>query len=111
MNRELGILVAKGGIGGKGWHASAHKYDSGNSKRPKTLNHRSRPSPFARRDLTVFSDLCHKRIGELLYGNIGAANRLDVACIGPAVNLAARLEALAARLGRSHCRAGLADEG
>jgi adenylate cyclase len=39
--------------------------------------------------------------GELLYGNIGAANRLDFTCIGPAVNLTARLEALAGRLGRS----------
>ena len=55
-------------------------------------------------------------IGELLYGNIGAAGRLDFTCIGPAVNLAARLEALAARLGRTtvvsadftqHCGEGL----
>jgi adenylate cyclase len=40
-------------------------------------------------------------LGELLYGNIGAANRLDFTCIGPAVNLAARLEALTGRLGRT----------
>jgi adenylate cyclase len=40
-------------------------------------------------------------IGELFYGNIGAAGRLDFTCIGPAVNLAARLEGLAARLGRT----------
>jgi adenylate cyclase len=40
-------------------------------------------------------------LGELLYGNIGAGNRLDFTCIGPAVNLAARLEGLASRLGRT----------
>ena len=40
-------------------------------------------------------------IGELLYGNIGSGNRLDFTCIGPAVNLAARLEKLAAKLGRT----------
>jgi adenylate cyclase len=40
-------------------------------------------------------------IGTLLYGNIGAAGRLDFTCIGPAVNLAARIEKLAGELGRT----------
>jgi len=40
-------------------------------------------------------------IGRLLYGNIGGGNRLDFTCIGPAVNLAARLEKIAGRLGRT----------
>jgi adenylate cyclase len=34
-------------------------------------------------------------VGELLYGNVGGGSRLDFTCIGPAVNLAARLEKLA----------------
>jgi adenylate cyclase len=39
-------------------------------------------------------------IGGILFGNIGGSSRLDFTCIGPAVNLAARLEKLAGSLKR-----------
>ncbi len=45
-------------------------------------------------------------VGEVLYGNIGSGNRLDFTCIGPAVNLAARIEKLAGTLGRSIVTSG-----
>ncbi len=45
-------------------------------------------------------------VGQVLYGNIGGGNRLDFTCIGPAVNLAARLEKLAGKLGRTIVASG-----
>lgn len=39
-------------------------------------------------------------LGEVIFGNVGAVDRLDFTAIGPAVNLAARLESLTKRLGR-----------
>jgi adenylate cyclase len=59
-------------------------------------------------------------LGRILYGNIGGGNRLDFTCIGPAVNLAARLEKIASRLHRTivaserfatSCRGGWGDLG
>jgi adenylate cyclase len=40
-------------------------------------------------------------VGQILYGNIGGGNRLDFTCIGPAINLAARLEKIAGKLSRT----------
>ena len=48
---------------------------------------------------TVTVDLA-LHLGEVLYGNVGASDRLDFTVIGPAVNAVARIEALCEPLGR-----------
>ena len=58
---------------------------------------KSEASP-AYRDLRFAISL---HVGEVLYGNIGGKDRLDFTCIGPAVNLAARMEKTARDLGRT----------
>jgi adenylate cyclase len=57
------------------------------------------PACVANKDAVRFGLALH--VGQVKYGNIGGGNRLDFTCIGPAVNLAARLEKVASRLGRT----------
>ncbi|MBX9843835.1 MAG: adenylate/guanylate cyclase domain-containing protein [Xanthobacteraceae bacterium] len=57
------------------------------------------PQPGDDHDAIRFGLALH--IGQVSYGNIGGGNRLDFTCIGPAVNLAARLEKRASMLGRT----------
>jgi adenylate cyclase len=53
----------------------------------------ARGKPVAAVDLAL-------HLGEVLYGNVGAADRLDFTVIGPAVNEVARVEALCEALDR-----------
>jgi adenylate cyclase len=59
-----------------------------------SLNRRRRREE---KDPLNFSIALH--VGDAMYGNVGAHDRLDFTVIGPAVNLCARLESLAGSLG------------
>jgi adenylate cyclase len=54
----------------------------------------ARGAPVASVDLAL-------HLGEVLYGNVGATDRLDFTVIGPAINEVARIEALCQPLGRT----------
>jgi len=54
----------------------------------------ARSAPVAAVDLAL-------HLGDVLYGNVGATDRLDFTVIGPAINEVARIEALCEPLGRS----------
>jgi adenylate cyclase len=54
----------------------------------------ARGAPVAAVDLAL-------HLGDVLYGNVGATDRLDFTIIGPAINEAARIEALCEPLGRA----------
>ena len=45
-------------------------------------------------------------LGQVAYGNIGSRNRLKFTCVGPAMNLAARIEALTGTLHRTILASG-----
>jgi class 3 adenylate cyclase len=55
----------------------------------------------AQRGLPPLSFGVALHLGEIFWGNIGAADRLDFTAIGPAVNLVSRLEGLCRPLGKT----------
>jgi adenylate cyclase len=59
----------------------------------RNLQRRADRLPFARVDIAL-------HVGEVLYGNVGAADRLNFTVIGPAVNEVVRMEKLCDMLGR-----------
>ena len=59
-----------------------------------TLNHRQRRNGLPQIEFGVGLN-----VGEVVYGNIGAPDRLDFTVIGPAVNRTSRLESLTKELG------------
>jgi adenylate cyclase len=65
-------------------------------ERVRALNDTHRPA-----DGTTIECGVAVHVGEVMYGNIGAADRLDFTVIGHAVNLVARLSKLCADLDRA----------
>ena len=61
-----------------------------------SLNHRRRRHGLPEIEFGVGLD-----VGEVIYGNVGAPDRLDFTVMGPVVNRSARLEALTKDLGRN----------
>ena len=61
-----------------------------------SLNHRRR-----RRGLPQIEFGVGLNVGEVIYGNVGAPERLDFTVMGPAVNRTARLESLTKELGQN----------
>jgi adenylate cyclase len=59
----------------------------------RNLRRQAEGLPFAEVDIAL-------HIGEVLYGNVGAADRLDFTVIGPAVNEVVRMEKLCDMLDR-----------
>ena len=59
------------------------------------LNQKNRETGRARLDYDI-----GVHVGDVMFGNIGSQDRLDFTVVGPAVNLASRLEALTKRLGK-----------
>ena len=72
---------------------AAHRGDAATSRRSA-----QRASPQAARSPRSIS---RSILGDVLYGNVGAIDRLDFTVIGPAINEAARIEALCEPLGRA----------
>jgi adenylate cyclase len=89
----LGIFPVAAGAAAACRAALAAARDAGAALARTNAERAGRAEPELRYGLAL-------HLGEVLYGNIGSAGRLDFTTIGPAVNLTARLETLARDLGQ-----------
>ncbi len=67
--------------------------EAASNLKARNLEREAAGLPFADVDIAL-------HVGEVLYGNVGAADRLDFTVIGPAVNEVVRIEKLCERLNR-----------
>ena len=67
--------------------------EASSNLKARNLEREAAGLPFADVDIAL-------HVGEVLYGNVGAADRLDFTVIGPAVNEVVRIEKLCERLNR-----------